>query len=98
MRESFIQKNAQFFVDHPEAAGGASEGPWVRAKSGVLVTDLGMQIFSYLQSDSQADPARRPATDASDAGALVRPESGVGLTLSETPATRKPVSRGRRPR
>jgi len=29
MRESFIQKNAQFFVDHPEAAGGASERPWV---------------------------------------------------------------------
>lgn len=62
------------------------------------MTDLGMQIFSYLQSDSQADPARRPATDASDAGALVRPESGVGLTLSETTATGKPVARGRRPK
>ena len=98
MWESFDPKNAQFSIDHPEAAGGASEGPQIPATSGVLVTDLGMQIFSYLQSDSWADPARRPATDASDAGALVRPESDVGLTLSETPATRKPVSRGRRPK
>jgi hypothetical protein len=26
--KSFIQKNAHFFIDHPDAAGGASESPY----------------------------------------------------------------------